>query len=51
MAQSEAGKGSSPRPYSVAKEEFEKNWDTIFGKKEKKPEEPKEEPRVEENDR
>jgi hypothetical protein len=25
-----SGKGSSPRPYSVDQETFDKNWDTIF---------------------
>lgn len=25
-----SGKGSSPRPYSVDKETFNNNWDTIF---------------------
>ena len=33
------GKGSKPRPYSVPLEQFDNNWDAIFGKK-KKPEEP-----------
>jgi hypothetical protein len=28
------GKGSRPRSYSVTFEEFDKNWDAIFGKKE-----------------
>lgn len=27
---SEAGKGSSPRPYSVSHEEYSKRWDMIF---------------------
>jgi hypothetical protein len=27
---SEAGKGSSPRPYSVSHEEYSKRWDAIF---------------------
>jgi hypothetical protein len=27
------GKGSKPRPLSVSKEEFNKNWDEIFAKK------------------
>lgn len=27
------GKGSSPRPYSVSQEEFQNNYDLIFGKK------------------
>ena len=26
-------KGSRPRPYSVSQKEFDKNYDTIFGKK------------------
>lgn len=29
----EAGKGSSPRPFSVSGEEFGNNWDRVFGKK------------------
>ena len=33
----DGGKGSAPRPYSVSQEEFDNRWDTIFGKKEKKP--------------
>ena len=34
------GKGDKPRPYSIPLEEFDNNWDRIFGKKEKtKPEE------------
>lgn len=47
-----AGKGSSPRPFSVAQAEYEARWDMIFGRdsvagrdkpKEEKPEEqPKE---------
>jgi len=28
---SDGGKGSSPRPYSVPKEEFDKQFDKIFG--------------------
>jgi len=28
--QSEAGKGSTPRPFSVDKETYESNWDRIF---------------------
>lgn len=31
----EAGKGDSPRPYSVDQKTFESNWDAIFGKKDK----------------
>jgi hypothetical protein len=29
----DSGKGSRPRSYSVSQEEFGKNWDAIFGKK------------------
>lgn len=31
----DGGKGSSPRPYSVSKDEFDNNFDRIFGKKNK----------------
>jgi len=27
---SDGGKGSKPRPFSVAQEEYEKRWDAIF---------------------
>ena len=27
-----AGKGSSPRPFSVAQAEYEARWDAIFGR-------------------
>lgn len=30
------GKGDRPRPFSVPKEQFDKNWEDIFGKKVKK---------------
>lgn len=30
--QSDGGKGSSPRPYSVSQEEYNKRWDAIFGR-------------------
>ena len=33
------GKGSAPRPFSVANEEYANRWDAIFGKD--KPEQPK----------
>lgn len=33
---SDGGKGSSPRPYSVSKEEFDNNWERIFGSKKTK---------------
>ena len=26
----EAGKGSRPRPFSIAQDEYEKRWDAIF---------------------
>ena len=28
-----SGKGSTARPFSVPKEEFDSNWDRVFGKK------------------
>lgn len=28
------GKGDAPRPMSVKKQDFDSNWDRIFGKKE-----------------
>jgi len=31
----DGGKGDTPRPLSVSMEEFDKNFDAIFGKKEK----------------
>lgn len=31
----DGGKGDKPRPLSVPIEEFDKNFETIFGKKEK----------------
>jgi hypothetical protein len=31
----EFGKGSDPRPMEISKDEFEKNFDRIFGKKNK----------------
>ena len=32
MKQSDGGKGSSPRPFSVSNEEYAKRWEAIFGK-------------------
>lgn len=32
----EAGKGSSPRPFSVSKDKFSENWDRIFKKDKEK---------------
>ena len=29
---SDGGKGSSPRPFSVANDEYAKRWDAIFGR-------------------
>jgi len=29
-----SGKGDTPRPYTVDRDTFNKNWDAIFGKKE-----------------
>ena len=28
----EAGKGSTPRPFSVAQEQYDARWDMIFGR-------------------
>ena len=36
---SDGGKGSSPRPYSVSKEQYDKNWEAIFGKNKKEKQE------------
>jgi len=33
----DGGKGSRPRPYSVSQDQFASNWDAIFSKKNKKP--------------
>jgi hypothetical protein len=30
MNSNSAGKGSSPRPFSVSQDEYEKRWDAIF---------------------
>lgn len=32
MSKSEAGKGSSPRPFSISEEEYARRWDAIFGR-------------------
>jgi len=34
----DGGKGDTPRPFSVPPEEFDKNFNTIFNKKEKRTE-------------
>jgi hypothetical protein len=33
-----SGKGSTPRPYSVPKKQFDEQWERIFGSKNKKDE-------------
>ena len=30
------GKGSTPRPFEIPREQFRDNWDKIFGKKDAK---------------
>ena len=35
---SEAGKGDSPRPFSVPLDEYGKRWELAFGKRKKKTE-------------
>jgi hypothetical protein len=32
MSKSDGGKGSTPRPFSVAQDEYEARWDAIFGR-------------------
>jgi hypothetical protein len=32
---SDGGKGSAPRPIKVPRDQYEKNWNAIFGKKKK----------------
>jgi hypothetical protein len=32
MTKSDGGKGSSPRPFSIAQEQYEARWDMIFGR-------------------
>ena len=36
MSNGQNGKGDSSRPLSISKKEFDKRWDKIFGKKDKK---------------
>ena len=43
MSKSDGGKGSSPRPFSVAQAEYEARWDLIFGRDNPKEQEDKEE--------
>lgn len=44
---SDGGKGSGRRPLQVPKDQFDDNWDAIFGKKERKPEQVEEDERKE----
>ena len=30
---SDSGKGARPRPFVISKQQYEDNWDLIFGKK------------------
>ena len=39
---SDGGKGSKPRPFSVAQEQYEARWDLIFGRETPKKEEQQE---------
>jgi N-glycosylase/DNA lyase len=32
MSNSDGGKGSSPRPFSISEEEYARRWDAIFGR-------------------
>ena len=32
MSKSDGGKGSSPRPFSVSQDEYNKRWDAIFSR-------------------
>jgi len=41
--QRSAGKGSSPRPFSVSQDEYNKRWDAIFGRDLEQEEEQQEE--------
>lgn len=41
MISNEFGKGSDPRPMEISKDEFEKNFERIFGKKNKTNDKPK----------
>lgn len=41
---SDGGKGSSPRPFSVSQDEYDKRWDAIFGR------DLKEEPEIDEDE-
>jgi hypothetical protein len=43
MKMSDGGKGSSPRPFSIAHEEYSKRWDAIFQRDIKEEEQEKKE--------
>ena len=47
MSKSDGGKGSSPRPFSVSQDEYDKRWDAIFSRD---LEETEEEPEIEEDE-
>jgi len=32
LSMSDGGKGSKPRPFSVAQEQYDQRWDLIFGR-------------------
>ena len=32
MSQAEAGKGSTPRPFSITEQEYAERWNAIFGR-------------------
>lgn len=32
MSQAEAGKGSTPRPFSITEKEYAERWNAIFGR-------------------
>lgn len=36
VSKMDGGKGDAPRPFSVPLEQFDKNFEAIFGKKEKR---------------
>ena len=44
MSKSDGGKGSSPRPFSVSQDEYNKRWDAIFQRDEVTGRDLKEEP-------
>jgi hypothetical protein len=43
---SDGGKGSTPRPFSVAQEQYEARWDLIFGREKGQKERDKEFDRI-----